>query len=814
MSVVASNLLAVDVGNQFFKAAVVGTGTFDVVMNQQSKRKTVSMVSFAGDIRSFGDEASRDFGRAPSKVPSHFRWLVGAGGSPATLRLPNAEYYPYELSFNESSSSTSFLSAMKASVADNSTSLTSEESLAHVLAFARQIGEEHTGKAVDSLREVILTVSSSATMRERQAWLDAAKIAGFVRASLVHETPVAFVQKALGMEITNTTSVTVLILNVGSSHTEACVGRIVGSASNSTKTPITTQVSILGCAESFGASGEKIDEALAGEMREAFVKKYPKKKEAFLKDPRAQLRLVRQAEATKLHLSANKDAVFYVEGLFDDMDFSQKISRARLEELANPVIENVLFVAQDALKVSGIEKADIIEVIGGGWRVPKILAELQAKFGEIGQRLNGDESPVMGAAFVGASELTGVRLAKKVSFNDISAHEYVIKISKDDTVKSQTLIPKGHKFGAKKLVKTPSDGTPFFVQLVENGKAIDRFDISGIEEKSPGHISLRFEFDNSGIVKFTSAEWEGLPRSDPETIPEMSNETVSINSTVIANPLRIVLHVTRTTIAPHPFSTDDVLSMNARFLERVARDRAALARLASKNEFEAAIYATREKLSDKESILVSTEFERETVSELVKADESWLYSSAAGLADREEFSKRLIELKKSFSAISERVSEMRSRKGLADLIDSTIKEVRDGAELVLSNRTWVPKEVSEKLLNDTIEFEIYWREVSTKQEATELTDDPVFKVVDVKRKLATLGKEVKRLLSIKKPVKEEKKKKSKKTEPDFEEMMKSLNITMPEGVKNAAEWLKTFANKTDHSDNTTATDQDKSKDEL
>ena len=35
---------------------------------------------------------------------------------------------------------------------------------------------------------------------------------------------------------------------------------------------------------------------------------------------------------------------------------------------------------------------------------------------------------------------------------------------------------------------------------------------------------------------------------------------------------------------------------------------------------------------------------------------------------------------------------------------------------------------------------------------------------------------------------------------------------MPEGVKNAAEWIKTFANKTENSDNTTATD--KSKDEL
>merc|ERR1719253_208935 len=71
-------LVGVDLGSQYFKAAIVSPGKpFDVVHNQHSKRKTPTMVSFHEKVRAFGDDALASAGRGLPKTPMFFMHELG-----------------------------------------------------------------------------------------------------------------------------------------------------------------------------------------------------------------------------------------------------------------------------------------------------------------------------------------------------------------------------------------------------------------------------------------------------------------------------------------------------------------------------------------------------------------------------------------------------------------------------------------------------------------------------------------------------------------------------------------------------------------
>ena len=722
VAVCAADILAVDIGNQFFKAAVVSPGKFDVVMNQQSKRKTATMVSFAGDIRNFGDEATRDFGRSPARVPSRFRWLIGAGHIEDKSREPSSRFFPYTLTRSPENTSVVFEKSQK-----TGEDTSAEEALGHVLNFAKSIGEHHTNRP-GSLKEAVLTISSEATMRERQAFLAAGKIAGFLKTSLAHETSSAAVQRAL--DLTSFPSNT-LVLNVGSSHTEACMVKFTNST-------LGIQANVLACSTA-QIGGDKVDVALAQYAAEHFVKKHPKLADAFLKDTRAQLKLLRQAEATKLQLSANKDAQFTVEGLHADIDFSVKVSRAQLESLAaDDLVNGIVKVAEDAISKSALEETFSVELIGGAYRIPKVLAALQAKFGEVGQRLNGDEAPVMGAAFSAASESNFVRIASKVTLIDSSRNSYSIDAGKS----RQVVIPLGHKFGSKKTVKLPvkRDEDELVITVFENEIGLDVYRImlkdASTSHFAAEHILLRFELDNSGIFKLNAVEVE---------VEEPKTETV--NKTETPKSTRHPLSFTLNHILTPPLENATVEAMALKLAARVASDAAAHARLAAKNELESYLYSSKEQLENPDVLSHSTEEERNAFLSAILAEEEWFSQAEDTEA---EYRRRLVSLKSKFASILHRISETSSRKELGPVAQAAIAEMKSSIE-ILKTREWVPSAAVAKLESDVDAFSTWFEEALENQAKKSLSEDPFFSAKDVKRKLGVVGKEAKRLLSVKQP---------------------------------------------------------------
>ena len=177
-----------------------------------------------------------------------------------------------------------------------------------------------------------------------------------------------------------------------------------------------------------------------GELPISLKAKHPKLAEGIVTSVRALKKLEKEAMGMKHVLSANREAQFRVESLYEDTDFTQQVTRETFEEWCSGLFAAVSRPIEDVLGQTGLSPADIdeVEMIGGGWRIPqvqKLLGEyLHSSRGpampalNLSQHLNGDEAMATGAAFFGANASVSFR-TKHIYFTDISQQGYSLVLA-------------------------------------------------------------------------------------------------------------------------------------------------------------------------------------------------------------------------------------------------------------------------------------------------------------------------------------------------------------------------------------------------
>merc|ERR1712167_384197 len=97
---------------------------------------------------------------------------------------------------------------------------------------------------------------------------------------------------------------------------------------------------------------------------------------------RAVRRLRTQCERAKRRLSSSTQATIEIDSLFDGIDFSCSLSRARFEELNMDYFRNSMGPVEKCMRDSGIDKKNVHEVVlvGGSTRIPKVQQLIQEFF--------------------------------------------------------------------------------------------------------------------------------------------------------------------------------------------------------------------------------------------------------------------------------------------------------------------------------------------------------------------------------------------------------------------------------------------------
>lgn len=239
--------------------------------------------------------------------------------------------------------------------------------------------------------DIVLSVPAWFTDIQRRAIIDAAEVAGLKLLRLMNDTTAA----ALGYGITKLDLPSaeekprrVAFVDVGHSNYTCSIVEFKKG-----------ELAVKATAWDRHYGGRNFDKALVDHLQKEFLGKY---KIDIFSNPRAVARVQAAAEKTKKILSANQQAPLNIESLMNDIDVSAMITRQEFEALIEPVLNKTAGPLEQALADAKLTKddIDIIEVVGGGSRVPAVKERIQAFFGKpLSFTLNQDEAAARGCAF-------------------------------------------------------------------------------------------------------------------------------------------------------------------------------------------------------------------------------------------------------------------------------------------------------------------------------------------------------------------------------------------------------------------------------
>merc|ERR1712170_268839 len=229
-----------------------------------------------------------------------------------------------------------------------------EEISSMVLGKMKETAEAYLCKKVT---HAVVTVPAYFNDAQRQATKDAGVIAGMTVMRIINEPTAAAI--AYGMDKKEGEK-NVLVFDLGGGTFDVSLLTIDNGVFEVVATNGDTHL-----------GGEDFDQRVMQHFIKIFNKKHSKD---MSKDKRAIQKLRREVEKAKRALSSTHQARVEIEALFDGVDFSETLTRARFEEINNDLFKNTLGPVKQVLEDSGLKKNQIDEIVlvGGSTRIPKI----------------------------------------------------------------------------------------------------------------------------------------------------------------------------------------------------------------------------------------------------------------------------------------------------------------------------------------------------------------------------------------------------------------------------------------------------------
>ncbi|KAI3394209.1 hypothetical protein diail_3024 [Diaporthe ilicicola] len=375
------SVVGVDFGTVNTVIAVARNRGVDVIANEVSNRATPSLVGFGPKSRYLGETAkTQEISNLKNTVGSLKR-LAGRSLSDPDVQLEQ-QYVSAPLVDidGQVGAEVTYRGQKERYTATQLTAM-----------FLSKIKATTSAELKLPVSDIVLSVPPWFTDIQRRALIDAAEVAGLKLLRLMNDTTAA----ALGYGITKLDLPSaeekprrVAFIDVGHSNYTCSIvefkkGELVVKAT----------------AWDRHYGGRSFDKALVDHLQKEFLAKY---KIDIFTNARAVARVAAAAEKTKKILSANQQAPVNIECLMNDIDVSAMVTRQEFEALIEPLLTKTTAPLEQALADAKLTKDDIdvIEVVGGGSRVPAVKDRIQAFFGKtLSFTLNADEAAARGCAF-------------------------------------------------------------------------------------------------------------------------------------------------------------------------------------------------------------------------------------------------------------------------------------------------------------------------------------------------------------------------------------------------------------------------------
>ncbi|MFW5853053.1 MAG: molecular chaperone DnaK [Patescibacteria group bacterium] len=491
------NIIGIDLGTTNSAVAAVRAGQPQIIENAEGNRTTPSIVAVSktGE-RLVGLLAKRQAITNPQNTIFGIKRLMGHKFKDENTTRDN-ELVSYEISEADDG-------GVKVKMGDKYHR--PEEVSAMILQKIKRDVEAKLGQKVE---EAVITVPAYFDDSQRKATKDAGEIAGFKVRRIINEPTAA----ALAYGLNRKKNEQIAVYDFGGGTFDISILEI-GSGEEGEQS-----IEVKATDGDSHMGGEDIDQQIIKWQVEEF------KKQSGIdvgKDELALQRLKEAAEKAKHELSTTTESEINIPFITSNADGPQhlllKLTRAKLEELADKYIQKSIDITKKAVAASGYKVEDIDEVIlvGGQTRMPGIQEAVKKLFNkEPHQGVNPDEVVAIGAAIQGeilSATDEGRRPEgdiKDVLLLDVTPLSLGIETLggvATKIVEKNTSIPTSRTQVFSTAADNQSSVEIHIVQgereMAADNKSLGRFILDGIPPAPRGtpQIEVSFDLDANGIL--------------------------------------------------------------------------------------------------------------------------------------------------------------------------------------------------------------------------------------------------------------------------------------------------------------------------
>lgn len=480
-------IIGIDLGTTNSAVAFMEGGEAKIIPNAEGNRTTPSIVAHKDGSIIVGTPAKRQAITNPAGTIFSAKRFIGRNFDEVKDEIASV---PYEVVKGKDGA---------ALIKFDGKEVRPEEIGAHVLMKLKDDAEKFLGQTVS---EAVITVPAYFNDDQRQATINAGKIAGLEVKRIVNEPTAA-----------------ALAYGAGKGKNEKIAVYDFGGG--------TFDISILELSDegTFEVLSTNGDTHLGGDdfdkvILDWIIEEFKKDQAIDLRnDPMALQRVRDEAEKAKKELSSTSDYDINLPYITVDSsgpkNLMMTLTRTKFEELISDLVERSIAPCKAVLKDAGLKASELDQIIlvGGSTRVPLVVSKVEAFFGrKPNTGVNPDESVAMGAAIqagIIGGDVTDVLL---LDVTPLTLGIETMGGVRTPMIARNTTIP-ANKAETYSTAADNQPGVEIHVlqgerEMAADNKSLGRFMLDGIAPAPRGvpQIEVSFDIDANGVLHVTAKD--------------------------------------------------------------------------------------------------------------------------------------------------------------------------------------------------------------------------------------------------------------------------------------------------------------------